>query len=53
MMDSVGMYGLCGCTAKSKMKCDSRWEIPASGPAWTHACSHTPWACFNARMLPL
>lgn len=30
-MESVGVYGFCGCTAKSKMKCDSRWEVTASG----------------------
>ncbi|KAI5175090.1 Transmembrane Epididymal Protein 1 [Manis pentadactyla] len=30
-MESVGVYGFCGCTAKNKMKCDSRWEIAATG----------------------
>ncbi|KAI2557405.1 heat shock protein family A (Hsp70) member 12A [Homo sapiens] len=32
MMESVGVYGFCGCKAKNKMKCDSRWEIAASAP---------------------
>uniref|UniRef100_A0A9L0SSR7 Uncharacterized protein n=1 Tax=Equus caballus TaxID=9796 RepID=A0A9L0SSR7_HORSE len=31
MMESVGVYGFCGCTAKNKMKCDSRWEVTATG----------------------
>ncbi|EDL01813.1 mCG1025974, isoform CRA_a [Mus musculus] len=30
MMESVGMYGFCGCKGKSKLKCDSRWEIAAA-----------------------
>lgn len=39
-MESVGMYGLCGCAAKSKMKCDSRWEIPASGRKGMNLCKY-------------
>ncbi|EDL94549.1 rCG57467, isoform CRA_b [Rattus norvegicus] len=31
MMESVGVYGFCGCKGKSKVKCDSRWEITAAG----------------------
>lgn len=30
-MESVGVYGFCGCKGKSKVKCDSRWEIAAAG----------------------
>ncbi|KAI2557404.1 heat shock protein family A (Hsp70) member 12A [Homo sapiens] len=54
MMESVGVYGFCGCKAKNKMKCDSRWEIAASGPAWTcDLCSHTrPCTWFNAPLSP-
>nr|KAF6303853.1 heat shock protein family A (Hsp70) member 12A [Myotis myotis] len=32
MMESVGVYGFCGCTSKNKMKCDSRWEVTATAP---------------------
>lgn len=36
-MESVGVYGLCGCKGKSKMKCDSRWEITAAGRKHTNS----------------
>lgn len=39
-MESVGVYGFCGCKAKNKMKCDSRWEIAASGRKWTNVCKY-------------
>ncbi|XP_069913258.1 heat shock 70 kDa protein 12A isoform X8 [Oryctolagus cuniculus] len=30
-MESVAVYGLCGCKARSKTRCDARWERTASG----------------------
>uniref|UniRef100_A0A9L0RKB7 Uncharacterized protein n=2 Tax=Equus TaxID=9789 RepID=A0A9L0RKB7_HORSE len=54
MMESVGVYGFCGCTAKNKMKCDSRWEVTATGPARTSdLCRRTgPGTQFNAVLSP-
>ncbi|EDL01814.1 mCG1025974, isoform CRA_b [Mus musculus] len=37
MMESVGMYGFCGCKGKSKLKCDSRWEIAAAAAGLYHS----------------
>ena len=39
-MESVGVYRFCGCTAKNKMKCDSRWEMTASGRKWADMCKY-------------
>ena len=46
-MESVGVYRFCGCTAKNKMKCDSRWEMTASGRKWADVCkyqAHLKWS---------
>nr|XP_035952182.1 heat shock 70 kDa protein 12A isoform X1 [Halichoerus grypus] len=53
MMESVGMYGLCGCAAKSKMKCDSRWEVPASETAPTSAYSSPARSLGDTGITPL
>ncbi|KAM8780392.1 heat shock 70 kDa protein 12A isoform 3-T3 [Rhynchonycteris naso] len=53
MMESVGVYGFCGCTAKSKMKCDSRWEAAASETAPTSAYSSPARSLGDTGITPL
>uniref|UniRef100_A0A8D0NEN1 Heat shock 70 kDa protein 12A n=1 Tax=Sus scrofa TaxID=9823 RepID=A0A8D0NEN1_PIG len=54
MMESVGVYGFCGCTAKSKMKCDdSRWEITTSEAAPASAYSSPARSLGDTGITPL
>ncbi|XP_004050204.5 heat shock 70 kDa protein 12A isoform X1 [Gorilla gorilla gorilla] len=53
MMESVGVYGFCGCKAKNKMKCDSRWEIAASETAPTSAYSSPARSLGDTGITPL
>jgi hypothetical protein len=40
------MYGFCGCKGKSKLKCDSRWEIAAAAAGRTRAhCTVSTGVC--------
>nr|XP_036866989.1 heat shock 70 kDa protein 12A [Manis javanica] len=52
-MESVGVYGFCGCTAKNKMKCDSRWEIAATEMAPTSAYSSPARSLGDTGITPL
>ncbi|XP_074195091.1 heat shock 70 kDa protein 12A isoform X4 [Rhinolophus sinicus] len=52
-MESVGVYGFCGCTAKNKMKCDSRREVTASETAPTSAYSSPARSLGDTGITPL
>ncbi|XP_070288294.1 heat shock 70 kDa protein 12A isoform X4 [Myotis yumanensis] len=53
MMESVGVYGFCGCTSKNKMKCDSRWEVAATETAPTSAYSSPARSLGDTGITPL
>ncbi|XP_059517518.1 heat shock 70 kDa protein 12A isoform X4 [Myotis daubentonii] len=53
MMESVGVYGFCGCTSKNKMKCDSRWEVTATETAPTSAYSSPARSLGDTGITPL
>ncbi|XP_045147347.1 heat shock 70 kDa protein 12A [Echinops telfairi] len=53
MMESVGMYSFCGCKAKSKLKCESRWEITAAETAPTSAYSSPARSLGDTGITPL
>ncbi|XP_021109010.1 heat shock 70 kDa protein 12A isoform X4 [Heterocephalus glaber] len=53
MMESVGVYGFCGCKAKNKLKCDSRWEITAAETAPTSEYSSPARSLGDTGITPL
>nr|XP_045005492.1 heat shock 70 kDa protein 12A isoform X4 [Jaculus jaculus] len=53
MMESVGVYGFCGCKAKNKMKCDSKWEMNAAETAPTSAYSSPARSLGDTGITPL
>ncbi|XP_023564771.1 heat shock 70 kDa protein 12A isoform X3 [Octodon degus] len=53
MMESVGVYGFCGCKAKNKLKCDSKWEVTAAETAPTSAYSSPARSLGDTGITPL
>ncbi|XP_058154290.1 heat shock 70 kDa protein 12A isoform X3 [Dasypus novemcinctus] len=53
LMESAGVYGFCGCKARNKLKCDSRWEITASETAPSSAYSSPARSLGDTGITPL